>query len=218
MRTQDHFYYSKASKLYVPSVTKILDIIAKGEFFNAWLKKQGANADKLLTEAGDFGTNVHNMLEAIGRGITINLDCLKPKERRCVEAFIAWKDAKVARFIETEHEVCTPTYGGTMDALVELKDGRVALLDYKTSKYIYDTYDLQVASYVKAYELNTGKKVDTGFILRFEKQDDNKIDMEEKEVLNISESFELFECARRLWVWKHKDKLDKANSLTKKEN
>ena len=211
MRTADHFYYHEKSKLYVPSVTKILDIISKGEGFNNWLKKQGDNADKLLKEAGDLGTNIHNFLEAIGRGTTINVSALKPREKRCVEAFIAWKEKNVKRFIRTEGEISTATYGGTLDAVVELKDGRVAVIDYKTSSAIYETYELQVAAYARGYEVNDFGKIDTGYILRFEKKDDKPKDMEEKEVINLAESFELFECARKLWVWKNGKMLEKVN-------
>ena len=211
MRTSDHFYLYQPSKQYVPSVTKVLDVISKGEFFNNWLKKQGANADKIVGEAADFGSNVHNFLELIGKGIAVNLDALTPQQRRCVSAFITWKDENVKAFIETEQEICTPDYGGTLDAVVELKDGRTALLDYKTSGWTYDTYDLQVAAYVKAYELNKGKKINTGYILRFEKKEEKKQDIYISEVLDLDYKFDLFQAALKLWYWKNKDKLDKAN-------
>lgn len=215
-RTADHFYYHAPSKIYVPSVTKVLDIISKGEHFNNWLKKNGANSDKLVSEAADFGTNIHNFLELIGKGIAVNLDALTPKQRRCVEAFNKWKEENVQEFVETEQSICTPDYGGTLDAIIKIKntnrgEGELAILDYKTSGYIYDTYDLQVAAYVKAYELNTGKKIDKAYILRFEKKEEKQQDLEVKEVKDLDYKFDLFMCALKLWNWKNKEALDKVN-------
>ena len=239
MRTADHFYYHEPSKLYVPSVAKVLDVISKGNALIGWVKKlitdylikfcQGGGVLNLknvfsiveelkqlnetaLSEAGDFGTNIHNFLEAIGKGIPINLEALTPKQRRCVEAFISWKDTNVKGFLETEQKLCTPDYGGTLDAVVQLKDGRIALLDYKTSAYIYDTYDLQCAAYVKAYELNTGRRIDTAFILRFEKKDDKKQEMQEKEVVEIDYKYDLFVSALKLWSFINRKKIEEVNS------
>lgn len=233
MRTTDHFYQHNG--VYVPSVTKVLDIVDKGGALIGWVKKLirvyiqeqvdgGRVIDKknvlefiaelmklnetVLTDAGDFGSVIHNHLEAIGKGIPINLEALKPKEKRCVSAFIAWKDKHVKKFIQTEQEVFGDDYAGTLDAVVELNDGRVAVLDYKTSGAIYDTYGLQVAAYAHALPMH----VDTAYILRFEKKEDVKKDMEEKEVENLEGGYEVFRYALGLWLWKFQDKLDKVNN------
>jgi len=202
----NHTYHCKETGLDYPSVTTILNIISKGEGFNNWLKKQGDNADTLLNDAASFGTNVHNHLEAIGRGVKVNLDALKPQEKRCVSAFIEWKDKNVKKFICTERSVFNVKegYAGTLDSVVELSDGRTYLVDYKTSGNIYDTYELQVAAYAKAYENSFHVKVYGGVILRFEKNEDKKKDMQEKEVKDLEYSYEVFLAAKKLWDWKNK--------------
>ncbi len=203
-----HTYFVKELDKEVPSVTTILNIIAKGEGFNNWLKKQGDKADTLLQEAGDFGSNIHNHLETIGKGIPINLKALKPRELRCVKTFLGWKEEFVDSFLKTEMEIYSikEEFAGTMDALVKLKDGRIFLLDYKTSKYLYDTNHLQVVAYLKAYEEIYPLKIDGAYILRFEKDDKKEQDMEIKEVENIDYQYEVFLCALKLWNWKERKK------------
>ena len=201
-------YFCKELNKNFPSVTTILNIIAKGEGFNNWLKKQGANADKLLTTAGDFGTNIHNHLETIGKGDKLDTSLFKPKQKRCVEAFQGWVDKNVKRFICTEQSVYNikEEYAGTEDSIVELLDKRIALLDYKTSSGIYDTMELQAIAYLKAHELSYGIKIDTAYILRFEKNEDKEKDMEEREVKNIDYQYEVFLATLKLWQWKNKYK------------
>lgn len=203
-------YFCKELDRELPSVTTILNIIAKGEGFNNWLKKQGDKADKILTDAGDFGTDIHNFLQAIGKNIAINPEALKPKQKRCAEAFLKWKENNIKSFICTEQSVFNikEGYAGTLDGLVELKDGRIALLDYKTSSYIYDTHELQVCAYIKAYEQSYPTKIDTGYILRFEKNEDKPKDMQEKEVKNIDYQYEVFLATLKLWNWKNNKKAE----------
>jgi hypothetical protein len=93
-------------------------------------------------------------------------------------------------------------YAGTLDSLILLKDKRIALLDYKTSKYIYDTYELQVAAYIRAYEEMQKAKIDTAFILRFDKGAGKKV-FEVKEIRDISKQYEIFLCALKLFYWKY---------------
>ena len=193
-------YYCKELGRELPSVTTILGIIAKGEGFNNWLKKQGDNADKILTEAGDFGTCIHNHLEAIGKGIQVNVDALRPKEKRCVVAFQGWVKDNVKRFISTEQAVYNVRegYAGTLDAVVEMIDGRIAVLDYKTSSGIYDTYELQVVSYGKAWG-----KFDDAYILRFENDEKKKDDMQIRKVDNHDYLYEVFLAALKVYNWRN---------------
>lgn len=191
--------------LHLPRVTKILNIISKGEGFNNWLKKQGDKADTILETAGDFGSEIHHILQEIGQNKEIAIDILSPKHKRCTKAFIEWKDDHIKRFIETEQPVwdIENGYFGTLDAVVELKDGRLAVLDYKTSGRIYDTYYLQVSAYTYAYQLLSGEKIDTAFILRFEKDDTKMKNMEEKEVSDLAYEYEHFLTALKLWKWQN---------------
>lgn len=188
---------------WLPRVTNVLKIISKGEAFDNWLRSKGQESKTLLSEAGDIGSSLHQRLEEIGKGIPINREALKDQEKAWVEKFDQWSKENIEKFIETERPVWSlkDGYAGTLDSIVLLKGGQVtALLDYKTSKYIYDTYDLQVSAYVKAYEEMFKVKINTAYILRFDKTDGK---LEVKEVKGIHVHYEVFLCALRLWNWKN---------------
>jgi len=212
----------------LPRVTYVLNTISKGEYLINWVKKLikdyiadfvdkggvisrenitwivdklGRLNEEALKEAGFIGTDFHNVLENIGKGIELP-EIKEPRVKEWVELFNAWVKDNVKAFRETEKDIFTDRYCGTLDALVELKDGRLAVLDYKTSKYIYDTHHLQVSAYVKAYEQMEKVKVDTAFILRFEKGDKKPL-MEVKEVEKINYQADIFNKVLDIWVWKN---------------
>jgi len=186
----------------LPRVTHILKVLSKGEGFEKWLKTHGNNADYLLKEAGFIGTDFHNIAENIGKGISLP-EIKEPKVKGWVDEFNKWITNNVKTFIETERDVSTDRYCGTLDSLVELKDGKIAVLDYKTSKYIYDTHWLQVSAYWKAYEEMTNVKISTAFILRFEKGDKEPV-MEVKEIEDIDYLSSIFNKVVDIWYWKNK--------------
>jgi len=203
-KDKNNYYYILELKEWLPRVTQVLKVIAKGEAFDNWLKTKGSEATTLLTTAGDIGASLHNRLEEIGKGIVINREALQPLEKRWVLEFDQWKELNVEKFLETERTVFHPLhlYAGTLDSLVLLKDKRVALLDYKTSKYIYDTHELQVVAYVKAYEALYNIKIDTAFILNFSKDETKKTLLKVKEVNDIDGQYEAWLHALALWYWK----------------
>ena len=200
-KDKNNYYFIPEIKEWLPRVTQVLKIIAKGEGFEKWLMNKGNEAKTLLTDAGDIGTSLHNRLEEIGKGIPVKLEALKPLEKTWIEQFLVWKEENIEKFLETERAVYNPVdrYAGTLDSLVVLKDKRIALLDYKTSKYIYDTHELQVVAYVRAYEELYKLKIDTVFILKFSKENGK---LEIKEVKDINSQYEVWLHALKLWYWK----------------
>ena len=208
---QDYYFIPEIG--WLPRVTNILNIISKGRAFDNWLMNKGKEATTIVSDAGDIGSSIHNRLEEIGKGIPFNIEALKERERAWVEEFLSWGKDNIGRFLETEKTIyhAKEGYGGTLDALIETKDKRIALLDYKTSKYCYDTYDLQCSAYIRAYEDMLKTKIDTAFILRFEKGDKKPL-LEVKEVKDIQEQYEIFLCALKLWKWKY-DKYQESKNV-----
>lgn len=200
-KDKQNYYYIPELEQWLPRVTQVLKIISKGEAYENWLRTKGEESKTLLTDAGDIGTSLHNRLEEIGKGITINREALKEQEQGWLKEFDVWKETNIAKFIETERTVYNPVdgYAGTLDALVELKDKTVALLDYKTTKHIYDTHELQVVAYVRAYEEMFKIKIDKAFILNFSKEN-KKLTV--KEVKDIDGQYEVWLHALKLWYWK----------------
>jgi len=97
--------------------------------------------------AAALGTAVH---DAISTGA--DLDSLPEDQRLRARQFQAWLAASGAEVLASEFQVfnLTEGYAGTVDALVRLRDGRIWLVDYKTSKGLYSDHALQVIAYAHA--------------------------------------------------------------------
>lgn len=86
-------------------------------------------------------------------------------------AFLDWvKDHKV-KFIQAERMVFSPTHGyvGRFDILAEV-DGKLSIVDYKTSKGIYGEYCYQVAGYWLAVKEEDGIAPEQCLVIRFDKE------------------------------------------------
>ena len=86
------------------------------------------------------------------------------------------------------------------------------MIDFKTSKAIYDTHGIQTAAYAKALEEQLLKygyppekaKVKEAYIVRVEKYRDG---YEVKRVENIDESFNAFKAALYLWHYNRTEQM-----------
>lgn len=75
-------------------------------------------------------------------------------------AFLEWEKKNDVTWVESEQpivhiEIC---YAGTLDALAYL-NGKLTVIDFKTSKKIYPEYKMQVAAYVYARNYISGETV-----------------------------------------------------------
>jgi hypothetical protein len=112
-------------------------------------------------ERGDSGTLVHRGAELLAlnhAGYPLTPDqqrelvpLLDGSQGTVVQQSVfrwaEWVANYVAEWLYLEQTVWGNGYAGTFDAIVRLKDGRVALVDYKTPKALYRETVLQLASY-----------------------------------------------------------------------
>ncbi|HXI17013.1 MAG TPA: PD-(D/E)XK nuclease family protein [Chloroflexota bacterium] len=156
---------------WYPRVTSILGVINK-PFLIAWILEVGKEeADRLRDEGAAFGTLVHNALEAYDRGDPTL--ARKPEVVGFARSWRAWKRAHVAELLGIETRVHHPEHGfaGAYDRLVRLNDGRVVLIDFKTSKGADATWGLQLAAYKLAIEYG-GQCVDACLVLHMPRAED----------------------------------------------
>lgn len=96
--------------------------------------------------AAKRGTEIHDLAERIGRGEEVDVpDELAGHVESAVKFYDEWQPEVVLA-----ERVCFHLqYGwaGTFDLIARFPDGRVALLDWKTSKRIYEDTALQLAAY-----------------------------------------------------------------------
>lgn len=134
-----------------PRVSAVLDILHKPGL-QAWKLRVGAEeSERVSREATGLGTQVHALLEQVNRGggqRVVTTQALLPY----VDAYVAWFAAHVARVLHVEKLVIHEQHGyaGTADLVAEMRDGRVLLIDLKTSNSLTGEYRLQCAAYADA--------------------------------------------------------------------
>lgn len=135
--------------------------------------------------AGDIGALTHKWIEEYIKTKIQNKNYtpLLPQNetiKKVVQQFIAWEYANVKKFVATEQKVYSLryNYAGTCDFIYVDTNNNLCLGDLKTSKYIYDTFPMQLAAYQYALEeeSSTWKNAES---LKFYKSTIVKIDKEE---------------------------------------
>lgn len=152
----DNRFYITEQGNYVPSVTSILDCYPKPAAFYDWLKKVGEDADTIRDEAGERGSTVHNLTERFDGGEEVRLMddngfvSYKLIEWAMFERYVEFRRRFPMEIIYTELNMSSDTFGfaGTLDRVVKF-NGRILILDIKTSNSLYDHYWLQMAAYEK---------------------------------------------------------------------
>jgi ATP-dependent exoDNAse (exonuclease V) beta subunit len=129
------------------------------------------SAAETKTLTADFGSAMHDAYQnlLLGNELDLATDYPDTKSKRHLMSFHRWFYAFTpdAKTIQTEHTVASVThkFAGTLDLAV-VKDGKLILVDFKTTSGIYYSHHLQLAAYRQAYEEMYGKKIDAVYILR----------------------------------------------------
>jgi len=171
-----HYYWINDE--FVPATTEILGVAGPVEYGlrSFWQNNSASDANTIVEQAKEFGSLVHNSIERLLLGDTINLEALsstmpfyKKDFKKHMMSFYDWFHAfkPDLNSIKTEQVVGSKKYkfGGTVDLYCK-KDGKAWIIDFKTSSGIYLSHKMQLAAYKIAYEEYTGKKIDKVAILR----------------------------------------------------
>ena len=189
-----HYYTVEGE--YAPSVTTILDSIAKPALI-PWAANEGAKffishahedmkAEDMAkgirgayrTSSGqalNIGMEVHKWCEEailwkLGKG-EAPLPLERTESKNAINAFREWTKANDVEWLTVEEKVYHRghKFAGTVDATAVV-NGDYCVIDFKTSGAIYSAYHLQCAAYAKAIEDMRGKEVDKAYVLRFDKK------------------------------------------------
>ena len=135
---------------------------------------------KNLGKAADIGKMTHHWIEEY---IKARINKETPPKRpvntelnNAIDSFFEWAKKNKVQLIASEQKIYSKKYkyAGTLD-LEAMVNGKRTIIDFKTSKAIYDDYFLQSTAYLIAREEETGKKYDGGvMILRLSKEDTSK--------------------------------------------
>lgn len=170
--------YRTADGERVPGVTTICDIIKDSGGLIHWAWKCGIDGKdyrELRDAAASAGTYAHDLIEAHLKGDKFimppqDMDPeIQRKAERAFSNFLAWEVQNKLEIVATEMTLVSEIYryGGTMDGLAVAKvSGRMSLVDWKTSRSIYESYLAQLAAYAKLWEEHhPDQPIDGGFHL-----------------------------------------------------
>jgi hypothetical protein len=108
---------------------------------------------------------------------------------RPIKQFCEWEAYNVQEWYASEALVCNPAkmYAGQLDAICLLKDGKIALCDFKFASHVSEDYSLQTAGYAACFE-SYGITFDNRLIIRLpktlEQEEWNPVTFERKMVPN----------------------------------
>jgi len=134
------------------------------------LEKARTEYRSMAKNAADIGTEIHRLIENYIKTGADPRGEIRPEVENGFLAFLEWEKIHNVKWLESEfvvldHELCV---GGTVDAIAEI-DGKKYLVDFKSSKAVYDEYKMQVAFYFEAYQREV-EPLDGAGILRLDKE------------------------------------------------
>jgi len=153
--------------IWYPRVTSIVSIKNKPALYRYYGEhKSFAHATAAMNRSAEEGTLVHEVAEAIFRGESPTIpDSVRP----VIEEFMSFNEQAriVPQQIETQVISKKHGYAGTLDVLAEV-DGKLGVLDIKTSQAIYRDYGIQTAAYAEALREDKSIPELTRWILRLD--------------------------------------------------
>lgn len=153
--------------LWYPRVTAIVSIKAKPALYRYYAGLPSfAAGEAIKNKSAEEGTLLHETVEAIlANKATETPSLIKP----AVNAFLDFKQQHeiIPHQIETKVVSRKHHFAGTIDVLAEV-DGKLGVLDIKTSYAIYRDYGIQAAAYVEALKEQPSMPDLTRWILRID--------------------------------------------------
>ena len=138
-------------------------------------KEAKSENDRIKETAGDIGSDLHELYEKWKLGkpfIEPKDNIIKPMfdKLRKFDEYIGIKPIYIEKKIYSKKY----NYAGTLDLICTTKkSNELTLIDWKTSKAIYDNYIYQPMAYKFAFEEETGEKIKSMKIIRIPKNGGN---------------------------------------------
>jgi len=215
-----HTTYKDKGGGRVPSVTTILDVLAKPALI-PWANRlglRGIDSSKYVDEKAAIGTLAHKMICGFLTGsmiveptpftiedVSFDFPDYTANQMEmahlCFEKFREWYSENDIEFILSEAVFVSEEYkyGGTIDFYCKL-NGKYALVDFKTSKAVYSEHFIQLAAYEQLLVEN-GREVDGCRILRIGRDEDEGF--EELVRNDLTNQFLMFYYCREIYRLKN---------------
>ncbi len=159
-RHSEKHRYQLLDGTWVPGASTVSNIHKDFQPLLGWawgLGMKGLDFRKVRDDAADVGTVAHFMITCFLKGDEPDLsefpDKIVEKAKGCFDKFVTTWEKEGLTFISNELSLVSEKhrYGGTLDIIASDKEGRITLIDEKTSKSIYDCYIMQLVAYEHLY-------------------------------------------------------------------
>lgn len=152
--------------VWYPRVTKIVEIKAKPALYRFYAKMENfESAERMKEISAQEGTLVHDTIEKIITGRSYDIDDRITPSVRAFLRFLEENEISVdPRHVEMRLVNKDERYAGTLDAIAMI-EGKIGVLDIKTSQEIYRDYNLQTSAYIAAMK-PVIPEIETRWILR----------------------------------------------------
>ena len=167
MNSSDRYMYNGKN---VPRVTEVLSKMISEEKLMSWANSLGFKHQRykdVLSKAAVFGTKIHHGIECFLKGEKIPEDT----PSICFKAFQEWWkiiETTDYEIVGQEQKLVCEWYGGTYDCLMKI-NGKLYLIDFKTSNHVTYKYYLQLAAYSKVLREKENINIDGVLILQLNK-------------------------------------------------
>jgi hypothetical protein len=212
-KVKAHQRYFTSAGEQVPGVTTILGVLNKPALIS-WANRmglQGIDTTKYVDEAAAVGTLAHAIVvETLGGAPVRRSDFSADQIVRAAygaHVFSQWAKAHTLEplLLETPLVSDEYRYGGTIDILGDL-DGKLTLIDLKTSSGIYEEHVFQVGAYWKLLE-ESGQRIAGARILRIGRTEGEAMDEKILSGVQILNAWRVFEHCLEIY------RLKKRNSV-----
>lgn len=157
---------------HYPSVTEVTEFIGNPELMNYMRYSKPSAIKETSEKALSIGSTFHEILEKREKGEKFEVTTDFPQEvKNCLESYLSWEKGRKLETIASELQMISPILGykGTLDKIFR-DEGKLILIDWKTSKRIYFDHKIQVIAYKNLFENLNNVKIDECWILRVVKE------------------------------------------------
>lgn len=185
-------------------VTRVKSVIKNQGLINWQLSVGKQKSYEIMKKRGDFGSTNHKIFKLILEGNRVNPKNYDEETQSNIRLFQEFLSGHNIKPILIEQHLWSKMYeyAGTTDFVGEV-DGKLAILDWKTSKAIYDDFWLQLSAYAWALTELTGTRVDNCGIVLFR---DGKLKYETRTYGKMMSEFDVFKACLVIWNWMHGSK------------
>ena len=176
--------YKNADGKRVPGVTTVIGRFKDSGGLLWWAFEQGKSAERgeintlydKRDEAASLGTTVHEMVEAHIDGVEYVIDPDYTEEQiekvwAAYGAYFEWQKNCGMEFVAQEIPLVSEQhqFGGCPDAIARI-NGKLCLIDWKTSGGVYPDYLIQLAAYKQLWEEAGNEPIEGFHLCRFDKE------------------------------------------------